>query len=64
MIYTIEKRSEFGNGTVETHYEVRSYERRTKIGVLTGGKTLKKTKTKAAAKDYCGINGIVYDKGL
>lgn len=50
MIYTIEKRSVFGGGTMESYYEVRSYERRTAIGVLVGGKTLKKAKTKSEAK--------------
>lgn len=61
MIYTIEKRCEFGAGTMESHYEVRSYERRSPIGVLVGGKTLKKTKTKSQAMDYCGKKGLSVD---
>ena len=62
MIYTIERRCEFGGGTMQAHYEVRSYERRTKIGVLVGGRTLKRAKTKAEAKDYCGRKGIAYEE--
>lgn len=62
MIYTIERRCEFGGGTMQAHYEVRRYERRTKIGILVDGKTLKKTKTKADAKDYCGRKGIAYEE--
>ena len=62
MLYTIEKRSAFGGGSIETHYEVRSYERETAIGVLVGGKTLKVAKTKAEAKNYCGRKGIPYEE--
>lgn len=62
MIYTIERRCEFGGGEMKSHYEVRSYERRTKIGVLVDGRTLKRAKTKAEAKDYCGRNGIAYEE--
>lgn len=57
MIYTIERRSEFGGGTMESHYEVRQYKRRTPIGVLVGGKTLKKTKKKQEAEQYCSRRG-------
>lgn len=42
MIYTLEKRHEFGSGTMSTHYEVRSYSHKTPIGVYANGKTLKK----------------------
>ena len=62
MIYTIEKRSVFGGGTIENHYEVRCYERRTAIGALVGGKTLKKAKTKAEAMNYCGRKGILFEE--
>ena len=61
MIYTIERRSVFYGGTMERHYEVRQYERRTAIGVLVNGKTLKVCKTKTQAKDYCGRKGINYE---
>ena len=42
MIYKLEKRHEFGYGTMETHYEVRCYTHRSDIGVLMNGRTLKK----------------------
>lgn len=57
MIYTIEKRHEFGNGTMSTHYEVRSYTHRTAIGVLAGGKTLK-AGTKAQCEKYIRTKSI------
>lgn len=52
MIYTLERRCEFGNGSMESHYEARSYERRSPIGVLVGGKILKKCKT-ASERLFC-----------
>lgn len=60
MIYTIEKHHEFGNGTMSTHYEVRSYTHRTAIGVLAGGKTLK-TGTKAQCEKYIRTKEIQID---
>lgn len=62
MIYTIEKRNSFDGAQMFTRYEVRQYERRTAIGVLVGGKTLKVCKTKTQAKDYCGKKGIKYEE--
>lgn len=54
MIYTIEKRHEFGYGTMSTHYEVRSYTGKSEhTGALLGGKTLKKAKTLKQAEKYC-----------
>lgn len=54
MIYTIEKRHEFGYGTMSTHYEVRSYTGKSEYtGALLGGKTLKKAKTYKQAEAYC-----------
>ena len=61
VIYTIERRSEFGGGTMESHYEVRQYERRTPIGVLIGGKMLKKAKKKQEAEQYCARRGFSVD---
>ena len=49
MIYTIERRHVFGGGTMETHYEVFQYTHRTPIGVLAGGKSLRKFKRKIDA---------------
>lgn len=57
MIYTLEKRHEFGNGSMYTHYEVRSYTHRTSIGILANGQTLKKG-TKAQCEKYIRIKGI------
>lgn len=57
MIYTIEKRHEFGNGTMETHWEIRSYTHITPIGIYAGGKTLKKG-TKQQCEKFCRIEGI------
>lgn len=57
MIYTLEKRHEFGSGTMTTHYEVRSYTHRTPIGVLANGTTLK-FGTKAQCEKYIRTKGI------
>lgn len=57
MIYTLEKRHEFGNGTMETHWEVREYSHRTPIGVLANGKTLKKG-TKAQCEKFSRMKNI------
>lgn len=54
MIYTVEKRHEFGYGTMSTHYEVRSYTGKSEhTGALLGGRTLKKAKTKKEVEAYC-----------
>lgn len=57
MIYKIEKRHEFGYGTMTTHWEVISYTGISKIGVLLNGKTLK-TGTKAQCEKYCRTKSI------
>lgn len=57
MIYSIEKRHEFGSGTMTTHYEVRSYTHKTPIGVLANGKTLK-SGTKKQCEKYIRAKGI------
>jgi hypothetical protein len=59
MIYTLEKRHEFGYGTMTTHYEVRSYSHRSSIGALVNGKTLKKG-TKSQCEKYCRTKNINY----
>lgn len=61
MIYTLEKRHEFGYGTMSTHWEVRSYTHKTPIGVLANGKTLKKG-TKAQCEKYCRITKITVEE--
>ena len=62
MIYTIEKRHEFGYGTMTTHYEVKEYQERYDNGVLYGGKTKKVTKTKKEAEAYCREHNIQIEK--
>ena len=57
MIYTLEKRHEFGNGTMATHWEVREYTHRTAIGILANGKTLKEG-TKAQCEKYIRTKSI------
>lgn len=58
MIYTLEKRHEFGGGLMFTHWEVRCY---TYISAHTGayinGKTLKKG-SKEQCEKYCRTKGI------
>lgn len=59
MIYTIEKRHEFGYGTMDTHYEVRSYTGKSEhTGALLNGKTLKVAKTLKQAEAYCRRTNI------
>ena len=58
MIYTIQKRHEFGGGTMTTHYEVMRYTHRTPLGILAGAKMLKKG-TKKQCEKYCRTKGIV-----
>ena len=57
MIYILEKRHEFGGGTMETHWEVISYTGISKIGILLNGKIMKKG-TRAQCEKYCRIKGI------
>ena len=58
MIYTIEKRHEFGSGTMSTHYEVRSYTHITPIGIYANGKTLK-SGTRKQCEKFCRLKEIV-----
>lgn len=62
MIHTLEKRHVFGNGTMDTHWEVREYTHRTPIGALANGKTLKKG-TKVQCEKYCRTAGITLESG-
>ena len=62
MIYTIEKRSAFGGGTMDSWWEVRSYDCRTAIGVLVGGKCLKGAKKISEARDYCAKRKLSYEE--
>lgn len=58
MIYKIQKRTIFGGGSMESYYEVMSYERRTQIGILVGGQVLYSCKTKREAIQFCRENNI------
>ena len=60
MIYTLEKRHEFGYGTMNTHWEVISYTHKSNTGVLMNGKTLKKG-TKAQCEKYCRTKNIIVE---
>lgn len=64
MIYTIEKRHEFGYGSMETHYEVISHTHITKIGVYANPQTVERFKTKREARKYCADNNIEYTERL
>ena len=57
MIYQLEKRHEFGYGTMSTHWEVRSYTHISGTGALMNGKTLKKG-TKTQCEKYCRTKNI------
>ena len=61
MIYTLEKRHEFGAGSMSTHWEIRSYTHITPIGVYAGGKTLKKG-TKKECENYCRRKGLSFEE--
>lgn len=52
-MYTIERRKISGGGTIETVYEIRTYERIADNGVFIGGKTIKIVKDKKTAEAYC-----------
>lgn len=62
MIHTIERRTICDGGVAESHYEVRAYTRRGRIGILMDGKTIKTTKTKAQAESYCKSHGITVEE--
>lgn len=63
MIYTIERRNVYGYGSVETHYEVRRYERRSEhTGALLNGKTVKSFRKITQAKAYCRRWGIIAER--
>ena len=65
MIYRIEKRSEFGYGSMETFYVVMSYERRSEhTGALLNGKKLKRAKTLKQAEAYCRRVGITAERSV
>lgn len=57
-MYTIEKRKISGYGTIETVYEVRTYEKIADNGCFIGGKTIKTVKEKKNAESYLRKKGL------
>lgn len=57
-MYTIERRKISGGGTVETVYEIRTYERIADNGAFIGGKTVKIAKEKKTAERYLCKKGL------
>ena len=57
MIYCLEKRHTFGNGSMSTHWEVIEYSHRTAIGILANGKTLK-SGTKPQCERFIRLKGF------
>lgn len=57
---TIERRKISGYGTIETVYEVRSYERVADNGCFIGGKTIKTVKEKKNAESYLREKGFYF----
>ena len=57
-MYTIERRKISGGGTIETVYEILTYERVADNGVFIGGKTIKTVKDKKNAEAYCRKKGL------
>lgn len=53
MIYTLEKRHEFGGGTMSTYYGLFKYEKRYANGALTNGVLVKRFSEKKDALKYC-----------
>lgn len=53
MIYTLEKRHEFGGGTMSTYYGLFKYEKRYANGTLTNGVLVKRFGKKNDALKYC-----------
>ena len=64
MIYRIEKRTISGGGTIESHFELISYVRRTPIGVLVGGKTLYKHKKKTEVVQFSSRKNIILENDM
>ena len=57
-LYTIERRKISGGGSIETVYEIRTYERITDSGSFIGGKTVKTVKDRKAAERFCCRKGL------
>lgn len=58
MIFTLEKRHEFGNGEMTTYYGLFEYAKRYDNGLLANGKLVKRFNGKADGMKYCRSHGI------
>lgn len=58
MIYTLEKRHEFGGGQMSTYYGLFKYERRYANGVLANGTLVKRFTKKVEGLKHCRNNNI------
>ena len=58
MIFTLEKRHEFGGGQMTTYYGLFEYAKRYDNGLLANGKLVKRFDRKADGMKYCGRHGI------
>lgn len=62
MIYTLEKRYEFGYGTMTTFYGLFKHEKRYSNDVLTPGTLVKRFTTKDKGLRYCGRYNIALEE--
>lgn len=53
MIYTFEKRHEFGGGVMSTYYGLFKYEKRYANGILANGTLVKRFNKKTDCLKYC-----------
>lgn len=58
MIYTLEKRCEFGYGTMTTYYGLFKHEKRYANGILTPETLVRRFATKEKGLLYCGRYNI------
>ena len=62
MIYTLEKRHEFGGGEMTTFYGLYKYEKRYANGTLANGVLVRRFKKKAEGLKYCVRYNIVLEE--
>lgn len=62
MIYTIEKRYEFGNGSMAYFWGIFKYQERLKNGMLYNGTRVKRYNKRADAEKYCARRGIKWEE--
>lgn len=62
MICTLEKRHEFGGGTMSTYYGLFKYEKRYANGSLAKGKLVRRFNTRKDGLKYCDRYGITLEE--